>query len=41
MDMIRQNNYGINFERVPTTRVLYGSAKIIRATDQQGVSTLK
>jgi hypothetical protein len=41
MDMIRQNHYGINYKRVPPTRVRYGSAENIHAIDEQGVPTLK
>lgn len=41
MDMIWQNRYGINYERISRTRVRYGSAQSIDAIDEQGVSTLK
>ena len=39
--MIWQDNYGINYERIPPTRILYGSAESIHAIDEQGVPTLK
>jgi hypothetical protein len=41
MYMIWQDHYGINYKRVPPTRVFNGDAESIHAIDEQRVTTLK